>query len=167
MNLNYPLEQLLTIKKNRFDQAIKLLEEKKALLAKAQAKFQEAVRQRDLVLQHKLAKLQQLRDELDQGTTTDKIQTMKRYLKVVDEQLAEKERKMAEEQKQMDLAQKQVDLAQAEMLQKRKDLEKMELHKGEWKKEARLWIEQKEEVEHDEQGAATHALRKQEKKKRR
>ena len=33
--LTYPLEQLMTIKKNRFDQAVKTLEQKKALLEKA------------------------------------------------------------------------------------------------------------------------------------
>ena len=35
--LTYPLEQLVSIKKNRFDQAVKILEEKKALLDKANA----------------------------------------------------------------------------------------------------------------------------------
>jgi FKBP-type peptidyl-prolyl cis-trans isomerase len=33
--LSYPLEQLMIIKKNRFDQAVKALEEKKLILEKA------------------------------------------------------------------------------------------------------------------------------------
>ncbi len=166
MTLNYPLEQLLTIKKNRFDQALKILEEKKALLAQAEIQLATAQSARDRVREHKLTKLQQLREALDQGTSTDKIQQMKSYLKLVDQELAEKETKVAQEQKQVDLAQKQVNLATLEVQQKRKDLEKLELHKKEWSQEVRSWIERKEEVEHDEQGAALHALHNKEQKRR-
>ena len=88
----YPLEQLMTIKKNRFDQAVRILEEKKALLEKAQAKLDELTRHRDEVASHKAAKLAQLRAALDEGFPTDKIQQMKVYLKVVDEELLEKEK---------------------------------------------------------------------------
>ena len=69
--LNYPLEQMLTIKKNRFDTAVKILEEKKAILEKAYEKLYDLKQERDQVLQHKVAKLTQLRHELDTGTTTD------------------------------------------------------------------------------------------------
>ncbi len=160
--LSYPLEQLMTIKKNRFDQAVKILEQKKEILEKAYEKLYEVTQERDKVLQHKGAKLAQLRQALDEGTTTDKIQQMKAYLKTVAEKLAEKEKKVVEQQKQVDLAQKQVDLATDELFQRKKDLEKLEIHKQEWEKEVRYWTEQKEAVEHDEQGAATHALRKKE-----
>lgn len=164
--LNYPLEQLLLIKKNRFDQALKTLEEKKALLEKAYEKLYDVTQERDKVLQHKTAKLEQLRQTLDEGSTSDKINQMKAYLKIVVEKLAEKQKKVQEQQKQVDLAQKQVDLATDEMFQRKKDLEKIELHKGEWEKEVQYWVEQKEAIEHDEQGSATHALRKQEEKAR-
>ena len=160
--LTYPLEQLVTIKKNRFDQAVKLLEEKKALLDKAQAKLYDLTKERDEVKEHKIAKLTQLRNELDAGTTSDKIQQMKAYLKVVDGKLAEKEKKVADQKKVVDTAQKQVDLATEELFQRKKDLEKLEIHKNEWEKEVHYWTEQKQAVEHDEQGSATHALRKKE-----
>ena len=166
MTLNYPLEQLLTIKKNRLDQALKILEEKKALLAKAQEKLAVATAERDRVRAHKLSKLHQLRDALDQGTSTDKVQQMKAYLKLVDQELVDKEAKVVQEQKQVDLAQKQVDLAIQEVQQKRKDLEKIEIHKKEWSQEVLSWIERKEEVEHDEQGAALHALQKKQRAQR-
>ena len=162
MSLNYPLEQLLSIKKNRLDQAVKILEEKKALLKQAEDRLKVAVQQRDQVRTHKVAKLQQLRDTLDEGASTDKIQQMKSYLKIVDVQLAEKEKKVVEQQKQVDLAQKQVNLAAEEVRQKRIDLEKLTLHKEEWTKEVRTWIERKEEVEHDEQGIITHTRKKKE-----
>lgn len=164
--LSYPLEQLMTIKKNRFDQAVKTLEEKKALLEKAYEKLYDVTQERDEVKEHKVAKLNQLRNSLDEGTTTDKIQQMKAYLKVVETKLADKEKKVVEQQKQVDLAQKQVDLATDELFQRKKDLEKLEIHKKEWEKEVRYWTEQKEAVEHDEQGSATHSIRKKEKEMR-
>lgn len=165
--LNYPLDQLVFIKKNRFDQAVKILEEKKILLEKTLKKLYEIQAERDQALQHKVNKLTQLRQALDEGTTSDKVQQMKVYLKIVDEKLAEKEKRVKEQQKQVDLAQKQVDLATQEVFQKKKDLEKLEMHKTEWEKEVHYWVEQKEAVEHDEQGSATHAMRKREEQRRR
>jgi len=159
---SYPLEQMLTIKKNRFDAAVKTLEEKKAILEKAYEKLYDVTVERDEVLKHKIAKLEQLREELDKGTTTDKIQQGKFYLKIVDEKLVEKEKKVLEQQKQVDAAQKQVDIATDDLFQKKKDLEKLELHKKEWEKEMKYWIEQKEGIEQDEQGTSSHLLRKRE-----
>ncbi len=161
----YPLEQLMTIKKNRFDQAVKTLEQKKEILEKAYEKLYAATQERDQVLTHKRAKLTQLREALDEGTTTDKIQQMKRYLTTVDERLAEKQKKVSEEQKKVDIAQKQVDIATDELFQRKKDLEKLQMHKQEWQKEAKYWVEQKEAVEHDEQGSQTYSLKKKEQKK--
>ena len=129
--LSYPLAQLMLIKQNRFDQAVKTLEQKKGLLAKAEEKLYSVQKERDAVLEHKVAKLSQLRNALDEGTTTDKIQQMKSYLKVVDGRLAEKEKAVKKEQTQVDLAKKQVEVATAEMFQKKKDLEKIQMHKQE------------------------------------
>lgn len=164
--LNYPLAQLVSIKQNRFDQAVKVLEQKKELLAKAEKVLREVEKERDEVLTHKNAKLEQLRAEMDAGTTTDKIQQMRLYLKTVDEKLAEKERKVESQKRQVELAKKQVEAATAEMYQRKKDLEKLEIHKKEWEKEAEYWVERKEGIEHDEQGSATHSMRKREMKKR-
>lgn len=164
--LNYPLEQLMIIKKNRFDQALKALEEKKLILEKAYDKLYELTRERDETLQHKVAKLTQLRKALDEGTATDKIQQMKVYLKTVEEKLKEREKKVVNQQAEVDKAQKQVDLATEELFQRKKDLEKLEMHKAEWEKEVRYLTEAKEAGEHDEQGSATHLLRKRDVEKR-
>jgi flagellar biosynthesis chaperone FliJ len=165
--LNYPLEQLMTIKKNRFDQAVKTLEEKKAILEKAYEILYDLTQERDEVLRHKTEKLTQLRQALDEGLPTNKLQQMKVYLQVVDEQLAAKNKKVATQQQQVDLAQKQVDLATDDLFQKKRDLEKMELHKKEWEKEVHHWTERKEAVEHDELGSATFQIRKREEEMRR
>lgn len=164
--LVYPLEQLMVIKQNRFDQAVKILEQKKEILEKAKKKLYEVTQERDQVLQHKMAKMGQLRQALDEGTTSDKIQQSKLYLKTVEERLVEKERAVKAQQGQVDAAQKQVELATQEVFQRKKDLEKLQIHRQEWEKEVRYWTEQKEAVEHDEQGSATHLLRKKEAEKR-
>jgi len=168
--LSYPLEQLMEIKKNRFDQAVKILEEKKAILEKAYEKLYDLTEDKNQVEAHRVAKLSQLRNSLDEGTTTDKIQQMQYYLKTVAEKLLEKEKKVVAQQQVVDQSQKQVDLATDELFQRKKDLEKLELHKKEWEKELKYWTEQKDAAEQDEQGSATYSLRKKEaemRKKRR
>lgn len=164
--LKYPLEQLVAIKKNRFDQAVKTLEEKKALLDKATSKLYDLTKERDEVRKHKNDKLNQLRTSLDEGTTTDKIQQMKVYLKIVDEKLAEKQKKVVEQQKIVDAAQKQVELAAEELFHRKKDMEKLDIHKKEWEKEVLYWTEQQDAAIQDEQGSATYSLRKKEHEKR-
>ena len=136
--LSYPLEQLMTIKKNRFDQAVKTLEEKKKILEKAYEKLYDLTQERDKVARTSGGQADPATKALDEGTTTDKIQQMKVYLKVVKEKLAEKQKKVTEQQKQVDLAQKQVDIATDELFQRKKDLEKLEIHKKEWEKEVPL-----------------------------
>ena len=164
--LVYPLEQMISIKKNRFDAAVKILEEKKQILEKAYEKLFDLTQERDKVLEHKTAKLEQLRQELDEGPTPKKILDAKNYLKTVQENLAEKEKKVAKQQKVFDAAQKQVDLATDDLFQKKKDLEKLEIHKKEWEKETRYWVEQKEGVEQDDQGSSTHLIHKRDKELR-
>jgi hypothetical protein len=158
--LKYPLEQLMLIKKNRFDQAVKTLEEKRELLAKAHEVLFKVSAERDTALQHKQDKLTQLRAALDEGTTSDKIQQMKVYLKIVDEKLAAAQKKVLDAQGKVDLAQKQVDIATQEVFQRKKDVEKIEMHKVEWEKEAKYGILQKETSEQDEQGSSTYTTRK-------
>lgn len=162
----YPLEQVIAIKKNRFDQAIKTLEIKKEILEKAYEKLYDLTQEWEEVKQHKQGKLDQLRDALDTGTTSDKVQQMKAYLKVVDEKVLEKKKKVDAGQKAVDAAQVQVDLATDDLFQKKKDLEKLEIHKKEWSKEAAYTLERKEEAEHDEQGSAGYSRSQKEKKMR-
>lgn len=165
-SLKYPLEQLMTIKKNRYDQALKILEEKKAILATEEKKLKEIEDARDKVLHHKQDKLAQLRQSLDEGTTTDKIQQMKNYLKVVDERLSEKEKQVEEQKKKTAIAKNQVQIAKENVMHKQKDVEKMEIHKKEWEKEVRHWVSKQEEKEHDELGTSGDIRRKKERKQK-
>ncbi len=163
----FPLEQMIPIRTNKFDQAVKILEEKKALLEKAIKKLDELSKERDIAKQHKMDKLTQLRAAMDEGSTSDKIQQMKMFLKIVDATLAEKQKKVDDQKKQVDLAQKQVEVATQEMYQRKKELEKIEIAKVEWTKANQKIITQKEASEQDEQGSITHTTKKREAEKRR
>lgn len=153
----YPLEQLAIIKQKKLEEAEKTLKEKKEALIKEEEKLKAVEKERDKVKEHRHAKLEQLREKLDQGTSTDKIQQMKYYLKVVDEKLKAKELKVKEQNKHVENAHKQVELARQDFLKKQQDVEKLRLHREEWKKEMRLLLEHIEGVESDELGSAMHA----------
>ncbi len=143
----YPLEELKTIKKNRFDEAVRVLEEKRSLLAKEEEKLKVVERARDEVKKHKIDKLTKLRKDMDAGTSSAKILQAKAYLKTVDEKLAQEEKKVTDQQKKVDLAKRQVKAATDEMYQKKKDLEKLDTHEKEWQKEEKHLTDQKETLE--------------------
>ncbi len=160
---NYPLEQLIEIKENRLDQALKTLEEKREILAQEEKKLVKLEQERDDVLKHKLAKLHQLREELDKGTTTDKIQQMKNYLNVVNEKLLDKENKVKEQKDKVDYAKKQVEIAKQQVFEKQKDVDKLHLHKEEWMRERNQFEIKKESLEQDEIGSAIFQIKKKKK----
>jgi len=161
----YPLAQVASIKKRRLDEAEKVLKEKKQLLVKEEEKLALAEQKRDEVKEHKTAKLSQLREKLDEGTTSDKIQQMRQYLKIVEEKLKVEETKVKEQKKQVELAEKQVDLARQDLFKKQKDVEKLSLHHKEWEKEVAHETTRQAAVETDELGSSMHVLKKKSKKR--
>lgn len=164
-NSKYPLAQLASIKKRRLDEAEKVLKEKKQLLAKEEEKLVQLEQKRDEVKEHKMAKLTQLREKLDEGTTSDKIQAMREYLKTVNEKLKTEEEKVKEQKKQVELAEKQVDIARENLFKKQKDVEKLSMHHKEWKKELAHELNRQAGIETDELGSAMHVLKKKPKKR--
>lgn len=161
MNLpNYPLEQLATIKQKKLDEAERVLNEKKEALNKEKEKLKKVEKIRDTAKEHKDAKLQQLRDELDQGTTTDVIQTMKRYLKVVDEDLLAKQQKVTEQKKHVTAAKEQLEEARKIYFQRQKDVEKLKMHREEWEQEMRIILAHEDEIINDEIGSSMHIIKK-------
>jgi len=157
--MQYPLEQLLTVKKNRFENAVKVLNEKKEILEKEKFHLKELEQERDLTRRHKEDKLIQLREELDKATTTQKIEQMKYYLEVVKEELKKKQDKVDKQKEVVIEAEKQVEVAKQDLFQKQKDLEKMDYHKKEWIKESHIEKEKKEILEQDEMGATSHEMK--------
>ena len=153
---SYPLEQLTIIKQKKLDEAEKVLREKKLALEKEKEKLLEVEKQRDEVKDHRYAKLTQLREKMDAGEGSNKIQQMRYYLKVVDEKLKVKEKKVQEHIKLVATATAHVETARADLLKKQQDVEKMQLHRKEWEKEKKALREQKEGIESDEMGSGMH-----------
>lgn len=158
----YPLEQIVTIKQKKLDEAEKTLREKKKALEKEQEKLAIVEKERDEVKDHRFAKLTQLREKMDEGAPSDKIQQMRYYLKVVDEKLKTKEHKVKEQQKIVENAKQQVEIARTDLLKKQQDVEKLQTHRKEWEKEMKAIAEHKEGVESDEMGAMIHQRNKRE-----
>lgn len=156
----YPLEQLATIKQKKLEEAERELYEKKEALNKEKEKLKKVEKIRDEVKEHKDAKLQQLRDELDQGTTTTIIQRMKHYLKVVDEDLLVKEQKVVEQQKHVATAKAQFEEARGKFFQRQKDVEKLKMHRREWELEMKMILAHEDEIATDEIGSAMHIIKK-------
>ncbi len=163
---HYPLEQIAIIKQKKFDEAEKVLREKKKALELEEEKLIAVEKERDEVKDHRFAKLTQLREKMDEGAPSDKIQQMRYYLKIVDEKLKLKEVKVKEHQKLVENAKQQVENARADLLKKQQDVEKMQIHRKEWEKEVKAIAEHKEGVESDEMGSSLHQRRKQASKKK-
>jgi flagellar biosynthesis chaperone FliJ len=162
----YPLEQLVVIKQKKLEEAEKVLAEKKKELTKEEEKLSVVEKERDQVKEHRHDKLTQLRETLDAGTTTDKIQQMKRYLKLVDEKLEQAQLRVKEQQKRVEAAKTQVETARHDLFKKQQDVEKLILHRKEWEKEVKTLLEHKESLESDEIGSAIHLSRKRSSRKK-
>lgn len=162
----YPLEQLVLIKTKRLEEAQKKLKEKKAALEKEQAKLKKLEEECQKVFDHKQEKIKQLDDEMNAGTTSHKIDVANKYLKVVEEDLKQKKRKVTEQDKIVKTAFSAVEIARMEMLKKQQDLEKLEIHRAEWKKGVLKELEIKQEQEGEEMGSAKFSLMQREKKQR-
>lgn len=152
----YPLEQIAIIKQKKLDEAEKVLREKKKTLEQETEKLKVVEKERDEVKEHRIAKLTQVREKMDEGAPSDKIQQMRYYLKVVDEKLKTKEQKVKEQLKIVDKAKEQVEIARTDLLKKQQDVEKMQTHRKEWEKEMKAIAEHKEGVESDEMGSSMH-----------
>ncbi len=155
----YPLAQVLTIKKRRVEEAEKVVLEKRKALEMEQEKLKQREAERDEVVNHYKDKLQQLRDELDGGTTSPKIQQMKAYIKVVKERVKAEEKKVAEQKEQVVIAEKNLEEAQDALRIKRLEVDKLQMHKKDWIKEMKKEQQIVEGRELDEIGNVIHSIR--------
>lgn len=155
----YPLKQIIEVKQKRVDDAEKVVKDKQLALTKEQQKLAEREAERDKVKDHKKDKLQQLRDTLDEGTTTTKIQQMKVYLKLVDEKLVVEEKKVKDQKEQVKTAEKNLEQAKQDLHRKRQEVDKLLMHKKDWEKEKRKELEAKEASEQDELGSIIFTAR--------
>lgn len=153
VSLVYPLEQVIKVKQNRVEEQEKVVRAKEEALEKEKKKLAEREADRDKAKQHENDKLAQLRNELDHGTTSDKVQQMKAYLKVAKEKVQIEEKKVKDQNEQVELANKALKAAQEELRIKRLEVDKLVTHKKDWLKEMRKELEIIEQREQDEIGS--------------
>lgn len=159
-DLEYPLEQVLEIKRRRVEAAEKVVKQHQEELEAEQEKLKKAEAERDKVLQHRQDKLDQLRDELDEGTTSPKILQMKRYLEVVDERVQVEEKKVEDQKEQVKVAEDNLEVARTVLKRKRLEVDKLISHRKDWIKEKRLELQVIEGRELDEIGNVSYLIHK-------
>lgn len=162
----YPLEQLMLIKERRLDEAEKRLKAAKEALKKEIEKLKKLEEEAKKVYDHKQDKLKQLDDEILGGTTSDKIETAEKYIEVVEEDLKKKKKKVQDQEKYVKAAEEQVEIARRDMLKKQQDVEKLKIHKDDWKKEVMKEMRYQEAIEGDEIGSAKYLSLKRERQER-
>lgn len=148
----YPLKQVIEVKQRRVEDAEKAVKEKQEALAREKEKLAQREADRDKAIHHHSDKLIQLRKELDEGTTSDKILQMKAYLKVAKERVKLEEKKVKEQQDQVDIANKNLQEAQNVLRVRRQEVDKLETHRKDWIKQMRKEEEIIEGREQDELG---------------
>lgn len=148
----YPLEEVMDIKEKRVTEAEKVVAIKKQELEVEREKLRKCEEERDKVIQHRVDKLNQLREELDKGTTTDKIQQAKNYIKVVDERILVEEKKVQEQEEQVNVAKRNLEIAEEDLRMRRQEVDKLANHKKDWTKQMKREMELAEEKEMDEIG---------------
>jgi hypothetical protein len=149
----YPLQQVLEIKKKRVDDAEKVVREKLRLLKEEEDKLAKRKEERDKVKRHYDDKLNQLRHSFDEGTTSDKIDQKKNYIKVVQERLKVEEKKVKEQQQQVEMAEKNVELAKNALKDRKKEQQKIETHQEVWTKDTLKEVDIIQTREEDEIGS--------------
>ncbi len=149
----YPLEQVLDVKKKRVEDAELVVKEKIKALELEKEKLKKREEERDKVADHLKDKVNQLRHEFDSGTTSDKIDQSKVYIKVVQERLKIEEKKVKDQQQQVEVAEKNLELAKSALKQRQKEQDKIETHKKEWKIEMQKELAVLQTREEDEIGS--------------
>ncbi|MFV0340769.1 MAG: type III secretion T3S chaperone [Parachlamydiaceae bacterium] len=156
----YPLKQVIEVKKRRVEDAEKMVLAKKEALNKEEERLKEREADRDKVKKHYNDKMKQMREEMDHGTTSPKIQQMKVYSKVVEEKLKAEEKKVQDQKEQVKIAEKNLEAAKEELKRKRMEVDKLLTHKVDWEKEMRKEEEIQEGREQDEIGSVMHLIHK-------
>lgn len=149
----YPLDQVLEVKKKRVEDAEAVVKEKKKALEIEQEKLRQREEERDKVKHHYEDKLRQLRAEYDSGTTSDKIDQAKLYIKVVQERLRAEEKKVKDQQAQVETAEKNLELAKNQLKARQKEQDKILTHKQEWIKDTNKELAVLQTREEDEIGS--------------
>ncbi len=154
----YPLEDVLKVKRKRVEDAEKALRLRREELVVEQEKLKVVEQARDVVKNHLADKLKQFRSEMDHGTNTHKITQMKDYMKVVQEKLVIEEKKVKEQKDRVKLAEKKVEEAKIDLTNKQKEVDKLKEHRENWLAGAHKEMEVEEARDQDELGNIIFSL---------
>lgn len=154
----YPLKQVVEVKQRRVEEAEKVVKEKQAALEKEQDILKQKEAERDKAKKHSDDKLKQMREEMDRGTTSPKIQQMRAYLKVTKERVAIEEKKVKDQKVQVETAQKNLEAAKDNLKIKRQEVDKLLTHRKDWMKEMQKEQEIIEGREQDEIGSTLFSI---------
>lgn len=151
--ISYPLKQVLEVKERRVEDAEKVVKERIQALEKEKEILAQREAERDKAVNHYKTKLTQLREALDESSTSPKIQQMKAYLKVVKDRVNQEEKKVKDQEKQVETAQKNLEAAQNDLRLKRLEVDKLHTHRLDWLKMMKKEQEIIEGREQDELGS--------------
>jgi hypothetical protein len=129
---HYPLVEVIRIKKRRLEEAERVLHEKKMILDKELEKLAICEKEADEAKKIFDTYLAKLREAMDQGEPTTKIDQHKLHLKELKLRHQTAQKKVDAQKKVVKSAQEAVDLARADHQLKAKELEKLSIHKAEW-----------------------------------
>ena len=149
---DYPLEEVRNIKLDRVEAARRLVKQRREELEREKEKLKEAEAARNKVLQHRQDKLDQIRAAFDEGTNSDEILMMKRYLKVVQEKLEAEEQKVKAQEEEVEKAKQALLLAEEDVKLRQLEVDKLDTHKAQWIQQTKQELLREEEKELDEIG---------------
>lgn len=152
----YPLAQVLEVKLRRLSDAEKVVAECKKALELEEVKLRQLEEQRNKARQHYREKLDQFRRILDEGTTTDKIQQAKVYIKLTEEKLRVEQEKVAQQMTEVATARQNLARAREVWKEQQKEVDKLQKHREEWTKVMLLELQLSESKEQDELGNIMH-----------
>lgn len=142
---HYPLSEIYTIKEKRLEEAEKELKKAKETLREEEKKLEEFKERYKTVLKLKDEKIRKYLDQFQEGMSSTEIHRHTEYIKnVVNEELKIEKKKVDDQSYVVVKAKEKVEEARKVHLARQMEVEKLKLHKEEWKKEI-----QKEEIKSD------------------
>ena len=154
----YPLAQIEEIKKRRLEEAEKILREKREALDAAEKDLDEKRKALNATQALKLEMIEKYYEDIKQGTTSLEMERHDNYIReVMNVKLAEEKKKVDDQKKVVKQAAFELEEARKERLKKNQELEKIDLHKKEWTKEAKKAEGIEEAGVSDELGTAMHS----------
>lgn len=159
---NYPLIEVIRIKKRRLDEAERVLRQKKEMLEQEKQKLSLAQKEFDAAKSLFDNYLQKLRDAMDLGEPARKIDQHKLHLKDLKDRFLIAEKKLLIQKKAVEAAEKAVEVARVDYQQKEKELEKLHIHKSEWSEALKLEEKRLEDIKMDEISTSGFARKKKE-----